>query len=180
MASKKKFQLNDKKPIKNVNNALVANSTRDSVWFDFRNKDWLKSIKYKDFTNFLNDSHQYIEHQFYLFHTLIPKIIEEWRVIIAGGRQFQHCHRLTGEKKELVKRVCEEIFNYRLGEEVDLWQFGFTGSVRLVCINHGAENALIPVFVDYHHLIEPSVKYNQNDYKNYTYCPVCDFIHKKY
>lgn len=177
----RKVPKSTKEPLKNVpSNPLVANSTRDSVWFDLHSNKWLTSVKVGNFTNFLFNRDEYIGMQFEILHTVIPKVIEEWKSIIGRGGQHRHCHRIEKEAKSQVHEVFQEIFGYPIGDEVDVWQFGFTGSLRLVCINNPSENTLIPIFVDYHHLLSPDVKYNKRNFERYSYCPVCDFIKRKY
>lgn len=173
----------DKMPKKVVSNPipLVEKSTREKVWFDFQFNNWLTSVKVKNFTNFLKNQEEFIKNQFEIFYTIIPKVISEWNDIIRsrGNYPYLHCHLLKEDKKTKVREVFKEIYKYPLDEDLNIWQFGFTGSVRLICIHNDIEKALIPIFIDHHHLIYDNEKYNKLDYKNYSYCAVCQFVKKK-
>ncbi|MDX1701344.1 MAG: hypothetical protein R3250_12045 [Melioribacteraceae bacterium] len=171
---------NETRPKKIVSNPLVAKVTRDSVWFDFHSKDWLSSVRIRDnqYTNFLANKDEYLKNHFNLFHSIIPKIIAEWQMIIpsSGRHPYKHCHMLRDEKKELARKVYKEIHKHELSEDMNIWQFGFTGSIRLICLYLDKEKALIPVFIDHHHLIYDNLKYNQDNYSKYNYCIICDHI----
>lgn len=171
---------NETKPKKIVSNPLVAKVTRDSVWFDFHSKDWLSSVSIRDnnFTNFLAGKEEYLANHFNLFHSIIPKIISEWNAIVSysGRHPYKHCHLLKDGKKELARKVYKEIHKHDLSEDINMWQFGFTGSMRFICLYLDTERALIPVFIDHHHLIYDNEKYNQKNYSKYNYCVICDHI----
>lgn len=171
----------DTAPKRIVNNPLVAKSTRGSVWFDFHSNQWLTSVKRKRFTNFLKDKDEFTKNHFAIFYTIIPKVIGEWNEILrgSGNYQYPHCHLLKGDKKEVARDIFKEIYNYELSDEINIWQFGFTGSIRIICIHNDVEKAFIPIFIDHHHLIYESVKYNDSDYGNYSYCAICNFIKNK-
>lgn len=164
---------NTLKPQRTVTTPPPANMQGGVVWFNFCNPNWLSSIRIKGFTNFLKDSSEFSENHFYIFRIVVPKVMVEWQEITRGGYQYAHCHRLTENGKEMAQDVYREIFKREIGDDVDLWQFGFGGSVRLVCIRDDINNSLIPIFIDHHHLIHASIKHNQNDYDRYSYCAVC-------
>lgn len=170
----KKKPLNSVKPQSAVTTPPPANMPGGVVWFNLCDSKWMTSVKTKQFTNFLKNVAEYSENHFHIFRVIVPKVMTEWKSILAGGYYYRHCHQLDGEQKEIAQSVYSEIFKRKLGEDVDIWQFGFIGSVRLVCIRDEQNNSLIPIFVDHHHLINDSEKYNQPDYDHHTYCAICE------
>jgi hypothetical protein len=168
-----KNETKPKKIVSNQINPLVANSSRDSIWFDLHSSKWLTSVKTTNFTNFLFDIEEFTKNHFYVFYTIVPKVIDEWKRILAGGHAYQHCHLLNGVQRSIVEDVFKEIYRYKLGEGVEIRQFGFTGSVRLVCIHNDINSCLIPIFIDHHHLIYPNKHFNAKDFDKFKYCSIC-------
>lgn len=157
---------------KNVINTKKANSLGVRVDF-YTNRDWLKSGQCKGFSNYLKSEQDFAKHIYIVVKKIIPEIQEKWYEICNGGNK--HCHPIALPKKEIFKKLFEERYpKYDLGE-LDIWQFGVTGGTRLVAsvTNEGDGITVIrPLFVDYHHLIYESQKYNDKDIKKYGFCPV--------
>ncbi|MFP7202229.1 hypothetical protein SFC08_14760 [Lysinibacillus halotolerans] len=161
------------KPRANVQNHTVALGKNAQIWIDLRDSKWLSSVRNKKFTNFLISPESCIKSYFKILNEIIPKIQSEWENIKGRNHGYKHCHLLTGREKELAREIYYEIYNHQLDEEVYIWQFGFTGSTRLICIFNEVQNAFRPIFVDHNHIIYESQKHNQADYKKYNYCIVC-------
>ena len=51
-----------------------------------------------------------------------------------------------------------------------MWQLGVTGGIRLIGIRKS--NLFCVLFIDYHHLLYPSIKYNQKNSEKYSFCPI--------
>lgn len=177
MAKKPKVKNKSKK----VRNSVKGNKPAEfdsPLTFDLSNKNWLKSISIKNkFTNMLKDEKEFIRYITELFHDLIPLIQQNGEDMIkdAGTKAWKHCHPINEEKIDLVQKVTDEIgINFK-GEKKagpQFWQFGVKGNLRLIAVYDYTNNSLKPLFIDYHHLIHPSIKYNQQDYDNYSFCPI--------
>lgn len=156
-------------PRQTVKNPIISNVSKDKIWLELKDTRWLTSLKYKDFSNYLKDSEECYEHYSLVFSKIIPKVLNEWETILPkqGSRQYQHCHILNGKSLELARNLFQKIYNYEMDQALKIWQFGFTGSVRIICIHLASENALVPLFIDQHHLIDSDVNYNEKEYGRY-------------
>ncbi|MFJ7471103.1 hypothetical protein ACIQWI_21410 [Peribacillus frigoritolerans] len=181
-SKKKKITQNSgPKPQKKISGGIPS-QTDDPLTFDFSKGDWLKSIKFRDFTNKLDGETMFANNIFELFHKIIPTIQQNWNQIIKsqGRGVWQHCHPIAEDKLDLVLNIIEQIHGHNFQSEKNagpsLWQIGITQNIRLIAIHDYTNNHLTPVFVDYHHLIHPSKFYNQPDYGRFDFCPVCEYV----
>ncbi|WP_273125883.1 hypothetical protein [Bacillus weihaiensis] len=171
--SKKNVQ-NNNSPDKLGNNTLV---------FDFTYKSWLKSIGDKQFVNKLSDAGDFAQFTFEILYKVFPEVQSNWSIIRQQpGKVFKHCHPVAKEKLNLVKSIAQSIHGRTLldndedySETLSYWQLGTTQSVRVITIYDSTKNVMYPMFVDYHHLIHPSVKHNQTDHKHNKFCPYCRY-----
>lgn len=177
--NKKVKGFNTKSPgntVKNNTNPLLVKVNRENIWFDLQSNSWLKSIKTKDFTNFFYDSTDHSKTLFHLLYVLIPQVVKNWDSIISRRNGFNHCHLITDEeKRNKAMKIYKKIHGHELSEEVNIWSLGITGGERLICIFNDLEKALIPIFVDHHHLIFPSQKHNHDDFESSSFCAVCEY-----
>lgn len=157
-------------------NSLVTNDknhvTSSSVLhIDFSYyRDWLKSTRIKSkFTNCYSDNKHINNTMRDIFSKIFPHAQENINKIMANNEA--HCHIISDrDKRNLCTQVIEEIHNKTISEEVELWQLGATGEIRVIgsIISHGTIYIFYPLFVDCHHLIYPSNNRSNNhkDVKN--------------
>jgi hypothetical protein len=167
-------------PKKALKRGTEPNQSDSPLTFDFSNHNWLKSISQRSFTNKLSDEVMFAEYITEIFHKLIPEIQKNWKDIVnhQGRGLWRHCHQVADDKTPMVLGIIEEIHGHQFRTESagpSLWQLGVTQNIRLFAIHNYTNNYLIPVFIDYHHLIHPSQKHNQDDYYSYAFCPVRAF-----
>ncbi|GIP63382.1 hypothetical protein J32TS6_19370 [Virgibacillus pantothenticus] len=176
----RKVNNSSKKPRSSVKGNRPVDSD-SPLTFDLSNKNWLKSVNIKNdnYTNMLRNEKEFIDYITQLFHGLIPLIHQNGKEMIKGaGKKWRHCHPVQDEKIDLVQKVTEEIgIDFKSDQDgkkagPQFWQFGVKGNLRLIAIYDYTNNSLKPLFIDYHHLIHPSIKYNQLDYENYSFCPL--------
>ena len=150
---------------------------KSEIVFDFSYPNWVKSCssKGKGFTNYLKDDNMYAEYITKILNQLIPKITKEWSPQKNNDSQFRHCHEIpvNDEAFSKYKVAIQELHGIDV-EQLSLWQFGFIGSVRLIC--NFSSNRIFPLLIDYHHLGYSSEKHNQKDYKQYKFCPVEEYL----
>ncbi|MEH7503301.1 hypothetical protein V7152_15030 [Neobacillus drentensis] len=165
---------------KGITNSVNPAGTSNTLSYDFSYSNWLKCINNKEFTNRLKDESQFSMSFFEIFQTILPTVQKNWDTIkLNQKKQFPHCHTVPPSKIEMVEKITKEIHGRPLLDEEDnslkYWQLGMTQSIRVIAVYNQLKNVFFPVFVDYHHLIHDSVKYNQNDYDQYNFCPVCRY-----
>ncbi|MED4229072.1 hypothetical protein [Neobacillus cucumis] len=177
--SKKRVKMDSgPKPRKSIIRGTEPNQSDSPLTFDFLNRNWLKGISFRDFTNKLSSETMFAEYMFEIFHKIIPTIQSNWNEIVRsqGRGSWKHCHPIAEEKLDFVINIIEQIHGHKFFESQNagpsLWQLGFTQNIRLIAIHDYTNNNLIPVFVDYHHLIHPSDHFNQPDYNRYEFCPI--------
>lgn len=170
--------------VKNVSNSHSPTGPNRQLSFDFTYKNWIKSINIQDFTNKLKGPEQFSDYIFQLIYKIFPTVQENWEAIKRNTKKpYPHCHTIDDEKKiSLINEIIYKIHGKKLldeiGETHKYWQLGLTQSVRVISIYDQYNNKMYPVFIDYHHLIYPSVKYNNYDYDKYNFCPYCIYEKK--
>lgn len=168
----------------NVRRGTDPNQSDFPLTFDLSNANWLKCVNLsKDrFTNRLKDEEMFVNYITELFHKIFPIIQQNGNEMIkeAGTKGWRHCHPVAESKIDLALEIMEEVHgsNFNNGKIAGpkLWQFGVSQGIRLIAIHDYTNNSLIPLFIDYHHLIEPDTHFNTPDYfKAYKYCPLDDY-----
>ncbi|AKQ71796.1 MULTISPECIES: hypothetical protein [Bacillus] len=167
---------NTSQPKVSVKSQTPNTKVGDTLTFDLSYENWMNGIQIKGFTNKLRDIEQHSQYTYEIFNKIIPNVHKNWKIIKRqkGQGQFRHCHILEGEEKEKAIKIAEAIHKKTiLDEETDfnIWQFGLTNSIRIVAVYDHNNDIAYPIFLDYHHLIYPNVKYNQSDYAKYDFCP---------
>lgn len=171
---------NTSKPKKNVSlDHPKSTHQANELSFNLSYKNWMKGVSAKDFSNKLPGLEDFSRYTHEIFSELIPTIYEHWKeIIIDRSPRYKHCHLLVSEKKSLALSIAENIHGKTILDEqndYNIWQFGFSGSVRLVAVYDHLKATLYPIFIDYHHHIYPDVKYNQKDTKKYDFCPHLEY-----
>lgn len=147
--------------------------------------NWIKGTneyyKKDGFTNMVSDVNDFSQNITEIVTELIPKLFAEWESLFNTGTKNYHCHPVPEEKKELVKRIAEEIQDTTLNNQdlsesrIQWWYIGFKGSLRLVGLYEKENTTFYPMFIDHHHLIHDNAYYNQPDFAKYAYCPVNEY-----
>lgn len=177
--NKKKPRISNPIPSNKSSVSTIYPKETSDLLFDFKMNEWLKSVKIDDFTNKLKNENIFAENITHVLTELFPIIQQNWNDIVGRKGQFKNSHPIANEKIELVTKILHEIYGDNLfsqdGLDNNLWQLGISGSVRVICYLDTSRNNMIPLFIDHHHLIHDSVKYNHHDYSKFSYCPYCKY-----
>lgn len=176
MAKRRKIpNISFSKPKRTVQSGVIPVDT-DTPKFILSNDKWMDGVRIdNEMTTCLKDQEQFASKSAILMTRLIPKMMQDWKRIFPVPRESGgHCHKLSDDALTRANKVIEAIYGNQFADEAEhlqnVWQFGFGQGVRLVCgISENKE--VFPLFVDYHHLIEPDDNYNQHDFSRYRYCP---------
>lgn len=145
--------------------------------------NWIKGThsfyKSTKFTNMLKNTEEFSRNITEITIEIIPKLYNEHKQLFHYNNGYNpHCHIVAKDKKELVKKIAEEIHQTEFDEtqlneaRIQWWYLGFKGSLRLLGLYDLNKEIFYPLFIDHHHLIHESETYNQPDYEKYDYCPV--------
>ena len=142
------------------------------LFFDFR-YNFLKceSIKKWGFTNLLKDEREFAKVSFEIYSKIIPSIQKAWDSRKMGKKgYFPHTHEVPRNMMSTVMDIANQLHGAEIVDKYsNLWQIGTNQSIRIICIR--IDNIMYPLFVDYHHQLHPSSKYNQKDLAKYNFCP---------
>ena len=157
-----------------------------NVVVSFRYSFAFRSIAVNGFTNYLKNIEEFVEKHNIIFSKIIPNV-STLNIMNLKLNKANHTHPLNNSKKDLSLKIIKELIKDEKGytnEQADrfidnngfmmndFWQLSFATSDGIRLIGYFVDNNIFEVlFIDYHHLIEPDIKYNQPDYKNYNYCP---------
>lgn len=157
------------KPKKNVRSGEADLS--DIIYIDFtKYPNWTNTVKLGEFNNCLKDVNEASRHFFFIVDRLIPDIESYGGKIFA--QQVKHCHKLSGDAAEKAKKVIKKIHGENvLDDGATIWELAAkTEEIRLIGVFvNDKVRKFYPLFIDHHHLIYPSNKYNQPDYKKYEF-----------
>jgi len=132
------------------------------------------------FTNLCKDSEQFACLITTLLEDIIPVVNKNYdSIFFKFDKKYRHCHQLDEKKASLANKFSKELTSTDFSDIVDgsdysWWQLGVKEGIRIVGIFSKTYNVFYPIFVDWHHLMFSSKKYNQADFSKYSYCP-----HKK-
>lgn len=142
---------------------------------------WLEATdKFFDsdgFTNLCKDSEQFACLITTLLEDIIPDVNENCEsIFFKFNNQYRHCHQLDEKKATFANKLSKELISTDFSKIVDgsdysWWQLGVKENIRIIGIFSKTDNVFYPIFVDWHHLLFSSIKYNQADYSKYSYCP---------
>lgn len=168
MSHKRKVK-NGTQPKSNVQSSKL--DLNDIIYIDFtKYPKWTDTIKVGDFTNCLKDVNEASRHFFFIVDQLIPDVESYGSDIFTN--KTKHCHILSGDAAKKAKRIIKSIYgNNFLDDGTDIWELAAkTEEIRLIGVFvNDTVRRFYPLFIDQHHLIYPSNKYNQSDYKNYKF-----------
>lgn len=132
-----------------------------------------QSINIKFFTNYLKDEIEYFKSLNNLYKQTIPHLTSKKFDEVDQDRN-SHCHYLNGQSEIMkVVKILEHYKNIGFelpsfeDESEDFYQLGGPNGIRL--IGYRIDNIFYLLFLDFHHLVSSSIKFNNYDYKNYSY-----------
>lgn len=145
--------------------------------------NWLKGTdrfyKTYEFTNMVKDAEEFSHNLAEIATEFIPKLYAEHKQIFNNN--YYNCHPVTGDKKELVIEIAEDIHQAKFNEEdlkqarIQWWYLGFKANIRLVGLYNWGTETFYPMFIDHHHLIHGNTYYNLPDFEKYSYCPIYSY-----
>ena len=139
------------------------------------------------YTNKLRDDNQFFEKFRRLFEIDIPALTQyTFDDVVKNTNKHSHTVSTKSNEYNMVVSVIIELYksyknNNVTQRDVDLflennindyylWQLGISGGIRLYGIQN--MNVFSVLFIDYHHLIHPDKKHNQENYELYDFCPI--------
>ena len=144
------------------------------LYFNFTKfPNWSKSVRIKNkFNNYYESDKDLKKAVKDLTTKLLPFAQQNINEIMSGKQK--HCHILKEDERGLCDNICDKIHGSVLGQDVEIWQIGAIGSVRLIGPIISGKNTytMFPLFIDSNHLIYPSTtgSNNKKDYKNMKKC----------
>ena len=181
-AKRKKIIKEDIKPKKNVKEDIEPKKYSSSgMIINFSCPLAFYSCRVgKEYTNYLKSPSDFVEIRRKIFDEALVHFSKTTLDNLAQDKGA-HTHIIKDEKRKLVEKILTElskikwpdsstegiVSNYMSG---DIWQLGYSNGLRLIGFRQ--DNIFNLLFIDYHHLIEPSKDYNQIDYFKFNYCPM--------
>lgn len=142
------------------------------IYLDFTQyPKWTDCVSIDGFTNCLRDNNEALRH-FYFILTDLFRCIEDYDVNQVFSNSVKNCHRLSGKYAQLALKVIREIHGPNmLDDKSDIWELSTgTQEIRIVGVFvTSTMHYFYPLFIDHHHLIYPSEKYNNKDFKHYKF-----------
>lgn len=145
-----------------INSIKKIREVSEKITFDFALFRF-KSVKFKNFTNYVKDENEATE--------IINKLFTEFNsnVTTKDLVNKKHYHEITEyEKVTLISNILKELKIHKLEEQESYYQMGLTQGLRIMCIK--ISNIIYPLFLDPHHLIYPNDKYSSKDFKKFNCC----------
>jgi len=151
-----------------VNNSMDPNE--QILHIDFAQyPNWLKSQKSGKFTNFYENDKHIEKTYFSLLSKVFPFAQQHIVSIMANNKD--HCHLIEGNAYITAKGAIENIHQFEIGENIDLWQLGVAGGTRIIGPIMSNDNTFTfyPMLVDCNHLLLPSTigSNNKKDFKKF-------------
>lgn len=173
-SNKKKYKSIEKKQI----NTLHSNI--GNFLFDFSYETAWISVDVDGFTNFLEDSNEFVKK-----HKKTFDIVREISKIPAQQVEsnYKHCNYINKpdaveriknilfeQERKLYPTIKKEIINDKIEQLIDsnIYEFGIKQEVRIFGIR--TDKVIKVLFVDYFHKVFPSIKYNHLN-PNGSFCP---------
>lgn len=140
---------------------------------------------HKEFTNHLLNLNDFCQKLASVFDKIITEINGKKFTEIFNDKSRYHCHRIEGEEKNKYKKIINELvktrycskdkkaslINQTFFDSENVYQIGIQQVNQLRFIGILNDNIFGVVFIDFHHLIYPSDKYNKKDVFSFTYDP---------
>lgn len=184
----KHFTIPEPKVEENKQTVILIPKTNDFT-IDLSYKKWLGSTsefyKKHTFTNCLSHSEEFQSNILEILIEYFPIIYNDYEVIFDASKHYGHCHPVAEDKILFVEEITKEIhgddvqsIDFQMLNEngFEWWYLGFKNNIRIVGFFYKQSNSFYPMFIDHHHLLHYSEHYNQEDYKNFDYCPVKSYV----
>lgn len=171
------MQAKNKKDISEIKKPKYYNHDDDRIVFDFSGNDVFKSVRVKDFTNYLKDPEMF----FIYFKEMMKNVAHLSCYTSSTILKNDHCHVVNGDKVKIVKEVLVEKSGVKKDKtqvknriddflnDTEIFQFGAAQGVRIVGYISG--NIIKVLFIDFHHLIYENKKYHSGLLSKYDLCP---------
>lgn len=180
---KSKKQIPRKKSIKlNVQTKTKPDLSDNTFTFDFRDNRWLSGTKVDKFTNKLKDVETYSKFITIILGKIIPEVQDKSKDIKRSQASSFHCHPIEqGEDAyktiiKIIRKIYGVSFEKSIDKNEQIYQMGVVGGIRIIALRNKKTNVIRPLFIDYHHLAYPDVKYNQTDYIKQEFCPISKYL----
>ena len=167
---------------RNVQTNTKPDLSYDMFTFDFRDYRWLIGVKVDKFTNKLKDVYTYSEYITLILAKIIPEVQEKSKDIQRSLATGFHCHPIQQDDDayrtitKIIRTIYGESFEKKIDINEQIYQIGVVGKIRIIALRNKKTNVIRPLFIDYHHLAYPDVKYNQTDYLKQEFCPISQYI----
>ena len=153
---------NDKQS-KSINNTKIIDYKIMFRFSDF----YLNSIQLKNFTNYfksINESHKNFLNLF--------ELLKFYNQINSNEISLnKHFHIIEGIEYSKCIEILKKYNNTIKIDTLSLYSIGLKQGLRVIGQKMGV-NIFEILFLDPHHLIYNSIKYNDKDYMNYNFCPI--------
>lgn len=155
--------------------ANIPNQSIPTNSFVFRTHyNWLKTVKYGDFTNNYPGEKEFSETIIKIIHETIPTLYDNYEDIFINRKArhtpLSHSHLLTDDALELAKNIAKLITNTDIDDDLySWWQIGGKQGTRIIGVYLSDSKAFYPIFIDCYHLLFPDKHYNQTDYDKFKY-----------
>lgn len=153
-------------PQNNVENKVAP--SKNIVHINFtKYQNWSKSCKIKEFTNYYEND----RHLGNVFSSLVTKTFpflqNNFSEILAN--RVPHCHLIKDDKEIVARNILEQLHNFEIGEDTELWQIGTVGGARVIGAISPDHNiySFYPMMIDCNHLIYPDKNNNQRDFQKF-------------
>lgn len=181
--NKKKNKITEtSKPTSIINEDTIPEvDNKKGIIIDFSCPLSFYSCKEGDFTNYLKNPQEFIKHRRMLFGEMLEYFSKN-NFDDLKRNSSSHTH-IINDKENLskIEKILKKLINIKWpdnnsGEIVKqymescIWQLGYKEGFRLIGTRNN--NIFNLLFIDYHHLIFPSKKYNTKDLSKYKYCPM--------
>lgn len=171
-----------KKSKKNVRSSAKPILSERNFNFDFRDNRWLTTVKFGKFTNKLKDVNSYAGFITEILGKIIPEVQDKSDDIVKRRVRGFHCHPIEQDDSayrtvtKAIRMIYGESFERSISKDEHIYQLGVDGGLRIVTLRNKRTNVIRPLFVDYHHLAYPNVKYSHTDYIKKSFCPKTSYL----
>lgn len=143
----------------NLSDELIISFKEHPVWVNCINKNY--------FCNCYKNSDEALKVLVKIFSSIFPSIQNDYKQMLNSKN---NCHYLSGENKQKALKVIKEIHRINIDDEANIFQISDgTSGIRVIgiLVSYSVQ-VFYPMFIDPHHLIYESKKYNSKDYKHYS------------
>ena len=172
------------------------NTDNDKIFIDFSRFNFcFRCVTINNYTNKLKDYNEFLVNFKIIVEKDIP-FFSQYTFDEINKKSNKHSHNVKQNTKEylniidIVKELYTsmnngnfnerdfELFMYNHINDYNIWQLGVSSGIRMFGIRNS--NIFHVLFIDYHHLIYPSIKYNDENYLLNKFCPMTNINEEDY